>query len=356
MLYLFLKIIIKNIIKNIMENIKLNKEQEKIINNFVNKNACFVNASAGTGKTTTITEVYIKLLESGEKVSNIIVITFTKAAANEMLLKIRNRIRKKINEENINKNYWQNIYKELLSNSKISTINAFAHSIVKEYSMHLGMPPNIYILEEDNQADEILQEEILNVLDFSEHGKKVKKIYRIYTEEDKEIFIKSIFNFLVKIKPRLENIEAFEKVALKCIDIDDKEYSKLYNDIIYYSNEVMNDNTKQNTTINKCKYKITKLLECINNIEKKDNVKNLNYANFENIRDSLIEVSTAKLGNTKAEELKDILYNLNNYCSLMIKYIEEIYNKDNYIEIIEFIKETFNKFEKIKKRKRHLFS
>mgnify|MGYP006962773040 FL=1 len=49
-----------------------------------------------------------------------------------MLLKIRNRIRKKINEENINKNYWQNIYKELLSNSKISTINAFAHSIVKE--------------------------------------------------------------------------------------------------------------------------------------------------------------------------------------------------------------------------------
>ena len=106
MLYLFLKIIIKNIIKNIMENIKLNKEQEKIINNFVNKNACFVNASAGTGKTTTITEVYIKLLEGGEKVSNIIVITFTKAAANEMLLKIRNRIRKKINEENINKNYW----------------------------------------------------------------------------------------------------------------------------------------------------------------------------------------------------------------------------------------------------------
>ena len=128
MLYLFLKIIIKNIIKNIMENIKLNKEQEKIINNFVNKNACFVNASAGTGKTTTITEVYIKLLESGEKVSNIIVITFTKAAANEMLLKIRNRIRKKINEENINKNYWQNIYKELLSNSKISTISSFFRS------------------------------------------------------------------------------------------------------------------------------------------------------------------------------------------------------------------------------------
>ena len=330
-----------------IENIKLNKEQEEIINNFLHKNACFVNASAGTGKTTTITEVYIKLLEAGEKVSNIVVITFTKAAANEMLLKIRNRIRKKINEETSKKNYWQKIYKELLLNSKISTINAFAHSIVKEYSMRLGMPPNIYILEEDNEADEILSEGILNILDESECGKKVKKIYRIYTGEDKEKFIKTIFNFLIKIKPRLENIEAFERVALECINIDDKKYNKLYNDIINYSSDIINDNSKQNKTINECKEKLKKLLECINKIENENN--KLNHIDFENIRENLILVSNAKLGNTKSEELKSILLDLNNFCSLMIKYIDAIYNKENYIAVIEFIKETFNEFEKIKK-------
>ena len=330
-----------------IENIKLNKEQEEIINNFLNKNACFVNASAGTGKTTTITEVYIKLLEDGEKVSNIVVITFTKAAANEMLLKIRNRIRKKINEEISKKNYWQKIYKELLLNSKISTINAFAHSIVKEYSMRLGMPPNIYILEEDNEADEILSEGILNILDESECGKKVKKIYRIYTGEDKEKFIKTIFNFLIKIKPRLENIEAFERVTLECINIDDKKYNELYNDIINYSNDIINDDSKQNKTINECKEKLKKLLECINKIENKNN--KLNHIDFENIRENLILVSNAKLGNTKSEELKSLLLNLNNCCSLMIKYIDAIYNKENYISVIEFIKETFNQFEKIKK-------
>ena len=334
-----------------IENIKLNKEQEEIINNFLNKNACFVNASAGTGKTTTITEVYIKLLEAGEKVSNIVVITFTKAAANEMLLKIRNRIRKKINEENSEKNskkeYWQKIYKELLLNSKISTINAFAHSIVKEYSMRLGMPPNIYILEEDNEADEILSEGILNILDESECGKKVKKLYRIYTSEDKERFIKIVFNFLIKIKPRLENIEAFEKVALERVNIESKEYDKLYNDIIDYSNEIINDNSKQNKTVNECKEKLKNLLECINLIENKD--KKLNYIDFENIRENLILVSNAKLGNTKSEELKNLLFELNNYCSLMIKYIDAIYNKENYISVIEFIKATFNEFEKIKK-------
>ena len=334
-----------------IENIKLNKEQEEIINNFLNKNACLVNASAGTGKTTTITEVYIKLLEAGEKISNIVVITFTKAAANEMLLKIRNRIRKKINEENSEKNskkeYWQKIYKELLLNSKISTINAFAHSIVKEYSMRLGMPPNIYILEEDNEADEILSEGILNILDESECGKKVKKLYRIYTSEDKERFIKIVFNFLIKIKPRLENIEAFEKVALERVNIESKEYDKLYNDIIDYSNEIINDNSKQNKTVNECKEKLKNLLECINLIENKD--KKLNYIDFENIRENLILVSNAKLGNTKSEELKNLLFELNNYCSLMIKYIDAIYNKENYIAVIEFIKATFNEFEKIKK-------
>ena len=334
-----------------IENIKLNKEQEEIINNFLNKNACLVNASAGTGKTTTITEVYIKLLEAGEKISNIVVITFTKAAANEMLLKIRNRIRKKINEENFEKNskkeYWQKIYKELLLNSKISTINAFANSIVKEYSMRLGMPPNIYILEEDNEADEILSEGILNILDESECGKKVKKIYRIYTGEDKEKFIKTVFNFLIKIKPRLENIEAFEKVALECINIEDKEYSKLYNDIINYSNDIINDNSKQNKTVGECKEKLKNLLECINLIENKNN--KLNYIDFENIRENLILVSNAKLGNTKSEELKNLLLELNNRCSLMIKYIDALYNKENYISVIEFIKSTFNEFEKIKK-------
>ena len=338
-------------IKEEIKNIKLNKRQEEIINNFLNKKACFVNASAGTGKTTTITEVYIKLLEAGEKVSNIVVITFTKAAANEMLLKIRNRIRKKINEENseknFNKDYWRKIYKELLLNSKISTINAFAHSIVREYSMRLGMPPNIYILEEDNEADEILSEGILNILDESECGKKVKKIYRIYTGEDRERFIKSIFNFLIKIKPRLENIEAFEKVALECININDKEYFKLYNDIINYSNDIINDNSKQNKTVGECKEKLKNLLGCINLIENKNN--KLNYIDFENIRENLILVSKSKLGNTKSEELKSLLLKLNNYCALMIKYIDAIYNKENYIAVIEFIKLTFNEFEKIKK-------
>ena len=75
---------------------KLNDKQKDIIKCFEDNGLCFVNASAGTGKTSTITEIYIKLLENREKVANIVVITFTKAAANEMLFRIRSKVRNKI--------------------------------------------------------------------------------------------------------------------------------------------------------------------------------------------------------------------------------------------------------------------
>ena len=128
----------------------LNAKQKEILNCFFNNGVCFVNASAGTGKTSTITELYLELLRKKEKVSSIVVITFTKAAANEMLIRIRLKIRneiKKAQSEN-DKKYWQNIYRDILTNAKISTINSFANSIVLEHSMALSMPPNISILED----------------------------------------------------------------------------------------------------------------------------------------------------------------------------------------------------------------
>ena len=139
----------------------LNDKQKDIIKCFEDNGICFVNASAGTGKTSTITEIYLKLLENNEKVSNIVVITFTKAAANEMLFRIRLKIRNKIDEiektiKEINdekllnkKKYWQNVYRDVLTSAKISTINAFANSIAMENAMHLSIPPNISILEDN---------------------------------------------------------------------------------------------------------------------------------------------------------------------------------------------------------------
>ena len=53
-----------------------------------------IEASAGTGKTFTITGIFIRLLiETGLTVDQILVVTFTEAATNELKERIRNKLR-----------------------------------------------------------------------------------------------------------------------------------------------------------------------------------------------------------------------------------------------------------------------
>lgn len=334
----------------------LNDKQKDIIKCFEDNGLCFVNASAGTGKTSTITEIYIKLLENKEKVSNIVVITFTKAAANEMLFRIRSKVRNKIdNIKNTNdekslkeKKYWQNVYKDILTSAKISTINAFANSIAMENAMYLSIPPNMAILEDSIDIQETLKSEILNILRQSKHAEIIRSLYRISTEDSKNKFAQRILHFLLKIKPRLENINRFEEKALEIIKIDDKEYDKLYNNIYNYGIELINDNLKSGKFITECKNRISLLLQKIDLIKNKEKVKELKSEDYEYIRIALDNVSDAKLGNTKHDEFRAVLEDLKQCTISMLNYIDILYNEENYKAVIDFIKETYNHIEKIK--------
>ncbi|TVL57322.1 UvrD-helicase domain-containing protein [Brachyspira hyodysenteriae] len=334
----------------------LNDKQKDIIKCFEDNGLCFVNASAGTGKTSTITEIYLKLLENKEKVSNIVVITFTKAAANEMLFRIRSKVRNKIDEiKNTNdeksikeKKYWQNVYKDILTSAKISTINAFANSITMENAMYLSIPPNMSILEDSIDIQETLKSEILNILRQSKHAEIIRSLYRISTEDSKNQFAQRILHFLLKIKPRLENINRFEEKALEIIKIDDKEYDKLYNNIYNYSIELINDNLKSGKFIIECKNRISLLLQKIDLIKNIEKVKELSSEDYEYMRIALSDVSNAKLGNTKHDEFRAVLEDLKQCTISMLNYVNILYNKENYKAVIDFIKETYNHIEKVK--------
>ncbi|MEI0611345.1 UvrD-helicase domain-containing protein [Brachyspira pilosicoli] len=329
---------------------ELNGKQKEIIDLFLKKGICFVSASAGTGKTTTITEAYLKLLENKkQKVSDIVVITFTKAAANEMLIRIRRKIREKINEGN-DIEYWKDIYKEILTNAKISTIHSFANSIVKEYSIYLNMPPKITILEENNDFYEVIHNEILELLNDSEFSEEIRKNYRIFTDESKDKFINDIFNFLIKIKPRLENIKTFEEEANKILEIElyDNAYNKMFKTINY-----LIENKPEKTegiTIKNILDSINESIDVINKIKDIENIEDNNL--YCNVLNSLSTITkNRKLGRTKHEdfktafdELKDIL--IPNF----EKYIKIQKNKNIYLTLINFIKEAYNRLENTKRQ------
>ena len=110
-----------------------------------------VSAGAGSGKTAVLTERVITKLKNGIHINQLLILTFTKAAAAEM----KERIRKSIKKENLLEelNYIDSAY--------ITTFDSFSLSIVKKYHYLLNLDDNIGIAQAslvDIKRHEIMDE------------------------------------------------------------------------------------------------------------------------------------------------------------------------------------------------------
>ena len=247
------------------------------------------------------------------------------------------------------KQYWQNIYRDILTNAKISTINAFANSIAMENAMLLSIPPNAKILEDNSDIYETLKEEVLNTLKEVDYTEKLRSIYRIYTEESKNNFAGAILNFLLKIKPRLTNIENFEKKALEILNIKE-EYSKIYNNICLLNNFIINDDGPENNTIKTFKVLVENTTNYIAKLSNLESIKNVEENEFDKIKYVISEVENQpnRCGN-KNESFKNAITELKALYSTLFIYIDIERNRENYIAVVNFIKDAYNHFEEVKK-------
>ena len=132
----------------------LTPEQNEAIEK--NGSNIIVSAGAGSGKTAVLSERVINKIESGIHVNELLILTFTKAAASEMKDRIRDKISKR-------KEFRDEL--NLLSSAYITTFDSFALSVVKKYHYLLGLSSNISIcdeslvvLEEKRIMDEIFDE------------------------------------------------------------------------------------------------------------------------------------------------------------------------------------------------------
>ena len=115
-----------------------------------------VSAGAGSGKTAVLSERVLNKLDCGVHVNELLILTFTKAAASEM----KERIRKKISS---NPKYKDEL--NLLSSSYITTFDSYALSVLKKYHYILNISNDISItdeslvkLEEKKIIDNIFEE------------------------------------------------------------------------------------------------------------------------------------------------------------------------------------------------------
>ena len=108
----------------------LNDKQKKAVTNI--DGAMLILAGAGSGKTKVLTTKIAYLIEKGIEPFNILAITFTNKAANEMKTRVNDLIGGKAN------------------NIQISTFHSFGLSIIKKYYEKLGYKSNFTIIDADD--------------------------------------------------------------------------------------------------------------------------------------------------------------------------------------------------------------
>ena len=110
----------------------------------------FVEAGAGTGKTTALVGRIVKLVESGVPVRRIAAITFTEAAAAEL----KDRVRQKLDERRAEALPGSDTESRCrlalddLDGAALQTLHAFAQRILSAFPLEAGLPPRIEIADE----------------------------------------------------------------------------------------------------------------------------------------------------------------------------------------------------------------
>jgi ATP-dependent helicase/nuclease subunit A len=123
-----------------------------------------VMAGAGTGKTHTLIERCLHCLCSEQppaSLEEILVVSFTEAAAAEMRRRLRERLEEKLRAAPDESHWTEQI--ALFDTAHIGTLHSFCLRLVREHFHELGLDPQLAVLDEGEArllADEMLEEEM----------------------------------------------------------------------------------------------------------------------------------------------------------------------------------------------------
>jgi ATP-dependent helicase/nuclease subunit A len=123
----------------------------------------FVTASAGTGKTSVLANRCLRLLAAPATnigIRQMLVLTFTNAAAEQMRERIGNELRKQCQTAPTPHLRWQLM---LIDAADIGTVHSFCYKLIREHFYALGVDPAARLIDEDERKlirSQVLQETI----------------------------------------------------------------------------------------------------------------------------------------------------------------------------------------------------
>lgn len=227
----------------------------------------WASASAGTGKTKVLTDRVLKLLLSGTSPQKILCLTFTKAAAGEMLERINHTLiswtkasaseledsllsifgRPPTNDEKIIAQSLFHISLKSAKQAQIQTIHSFCQSILRQFPFEAGITPGFQVIDEPKSYDLIrrvshsifanidsskgFDQETLNALTFMEtniHDSSLEEL------QNEIISSKVEFKILIDQFKTQENYEKFLKKTMQITQSADDYFATLFSTLDKY--------------------------------------------------------------------------------------------------------------------------
>lgn len=189
---------------------KWTEEQQKAID--IEGNNVIISAGAGSGKTAVLSERVLRKVKNKIHVNELLILTFTKAAAQEMKDRIRNKLIENELKEEV----------ELLDGAYITTFDSYSLSVVKKYYYKLGINSDIKI--SDPVSLEIIKRDILDSI-MEEYYKKGRDDFKEFVckfslKDDQEL-IETIMTLSNKLELKYDRREFLENYL-------DNYYSEAY--------------------------------------------------------------------------------------------------------------------------------
>lgn len=136
-----------------------------------------VAAAAGSGKTAVLVERIIQRLKNKENplsIQELLVVTFTKAAATEMSARIGKKLAEEFNETH--DDYLEQQL-SLLPSAHISTLHAFCQWVIRSYFYYLDLDPSFTVGNEGELG--LIMEEVLENIFVEAYSKDLYHIYKL---------------------------------------------------------------------------------------------------------------------------------------------------------------------------------
>lgn len=160
-----------------------------------------VSAAAGSGKTSVLTERVKRILCDTENlcsVSEILVVTFTRAAATEMRDRIYKAISEEIDNNNVNAEYLRR-QMTLLPTADICTIDSFCAKIVRE-NFHLAKVGADFRILDEKDEKELMKIALKNVVDelYEENDEAFLSLSQMFLSERDDVRLEEVVETLYK--------------------------------------------------------------------------------------------------------------------------------------------------------------